>query len=115
MLYLPLLFQINGETGESLTYRKMAQEAMHVAVSLTRMGIKKGDVIAIFSENRMEFWSTAIGIFCTGAVVTMINNMYTKGMFLNFVLVINETAGFALCILIYFAYLSIQVLFLINS
>ncbi|CAF4833105.1 unnamed protein product [Pieris macdunnoughi] len=69
---------INASTDEPLIFRQIAQEALNIAVSLMRMGVKKGDVIAICSENRGEFWSTAIGIFCTGAVVTTINTMYTK-------------------------------------
>ncbi|CAK1548812.1 unnamed protein product [Leptosia nina] len=69
---------INGATDETLTYASMAQEAINLAVSLKHLNVRKGDVIAICSENRREFWSTVIGIFCTGAVVTAINTTYSK-------------------------------------
>ncbi|CAH2229305.1 jg17054 [Pararge aegeria aegeria] len=69
---------INGSTHEQLTYGEIAQEAMNIAISLGRMGIKKGDVIAVSSENRREFWSSIIGIVCSGAVATTINIGYTN-------------------------------------
>ncbi|CAK1593303.1 unnamed protein product [Parnassius mnemosyne] len=70
---------INGATDEKLTYGEMAQEAMNLAVSLVRLGVRRGDVVAICAENRREFWSTVIGITCAGAVVTTVNMIYTKG------------------------------------
>ncbi|XP_068622181.1 uncharacterized protein [Battus philenor] len=69
---------INGPTNETLTSGTIAQEAMNLAVSLTNLGVKKGEVIAICSENRNEFWGTVIGVACTGAVVTTINPAYGK-------------------------------------
>ncbi|CAH2056389.1 unnamed protein product, partial [Iphiclides podalirius] len=69
---------INGVTDEKMTYGDMAQEAMNLAVSLVRLGIRKGDVIAICTENRREFWSTLVGVSCAGAVVTTVNMIYTE-------------------------------------
>ncbi|XP_013136653.1 PREDICTED: 4-coumarate--CoA ligase 1-like [Papilio polytes] len=69
---------INGATDEKLTYGEIAQEAMNLAVSLVKIGVKRGDVIAICSENRREFWSSVIGVICAGGVVTTINTSYTK-------------------------------------
>ncbi|XP_032525344.2 uncharacterized protein LOC116776292 [Danaus plexippus] len=69
---------INGLTDEKLTYDDIAQEAINVSFSLTRMGVRKGDVIAVSSENRREYWSTVVGIICSGAVVTTINIGYTN-------------------------------------
>ncbi|CAG5052928.1 unnamed protein product [Parnassius apollo] len=69
---------INGATDEKLTYGEMAQEAMNLAVSLVRLGVRRGDVVAICAENRREFWSTVIGVICAGAVVTTVNMIYTR-------------------------------------
>ncbi|XP_046974994.1 4-coumarate--CoA ligase 1-like [Vanessa cardui] len=69
---------INGSTHDQQTYHQLQQEAINLAVSLTHLGVKKGDVIAISSENRREFWSTLIGSSCTGAIVTTINVGYTN-------------------------------------
>ncbi|XP_045782487.1 luciferin 4-monooxygenase-like isoform X2 [Maniola jurtina] len=80
---------INGKTHEKLTFRDLAKNAMNLAISLNRMGVGKGDVIGICSENRQEFFSTLIGIICTGATVTCVNPGYTKGE-LNHVLGISK-------------------------
>ncbi|XP_013136651.1 PREDICTED: 4-coumarate--CoA ligase 1-like [Papilio polytes] len=69
---------INGSTHEKLTCGEIAQEAMNIAVSLRNIGLKKGEVVAVCSENRREFWGTVIGIVCAGGVVTTINPGYTK-------------------------------------
>ncbi|KAJ0170214.1 hypothetical protein K1T71_014142 [Dendrolimus kikuchii] len=67
---------IDGGTDEAITYKEIAQQSMNFAVSLTRMGVKKDDVVAIFSENRKEFWGAVIGVACAGAVLTPINTAY---------------------------------------
>ncbi|XP_050673643.1 uncharacterized protein LOC126971381 [Leptidea sinapis] len=69
---------INGATDEKLFYGEIAQDAMNLAVSLVRLGVKKGDVIALSSENRREYWSSVIGCICAGTTVTTINLTYTK-------------------------------------
>ncbi|XP_063631502.1 uncharacterized protein LOC134802749 [Cydia splendana] len=70
---------INGQTHELTTLGQIAQQSMNLAVSLTHMGIRKGDVIGLCSENRVEFWSSVIGTILSGAVLTTINMNYTKG------------------------------------
>ncbi|CAH2084117.1 unnamed protein product [Euphydryas editha] len=69
---------INGATHEKLTYRNIAEDAMNVAISLTRMGIRRGDTIAICTENRQEYYGTFIGITCTGATFTAVSIAYTR-------------------------------------
>ncbi|CAK1593301.1 unnamed protein product [Parnassius mnemosyne] len=69
---------INGSTNDTLTCGEISQEAMNLAVALTHLGLRKGEVVALCSENRREFWPTVIGIACTGAVLTTFNPGYTK-------------------------------------
>lgn len=69
---------INGATHEKATYKEIAEDAMNFAISLTRMGIKRGDTIAICTESRQEYFGTFIGIVCTGATFTPISMAYTK-------------------------------------
>ncbi|CAH0599805.1 unnamed protein product [Chrysodeixis includens] len=69
---------INGATDEQLTYNDIIQQAMNFAVSLTRMGVRKGDTIALFAENRQEYWGAVVGVACSGAVLTTINTGYVK-------------------------------------
>ncbi|XP_048001968.1 4-coumarate--CoA ligase 1-like [Leguminivora glycinivorella] len=69
---------INGATEETITYGDIAQKAMNLAISLSRLGVRKGQVVGICSENRTEFWSALVGSICTGAALTTFNMMYTK-------------------------------------
>ncbi|CAG5052931.1 unnamed protein product [Parnassius apollo] len=69
---------INGATDERLTYNEMVQMSMNIAVSLVRIGVKRGDVVGISAESRLENWCTVIGIACTGAVMTPLNIGYIK-------------------------------------
>ncbi|XP_013176384.1 PREDICTED: 4-coumarate--CoA ligase 1-like [Papilio xuthus] len=69
---------INAVTEEQITYNEMVQAAMNLAVSLVRLGVKKGDVVGICSESRLENWSTVLGIASTGAVITPISTAYIK-------------------------------------
>ncbi|XP_059062432.1 uncharacterized protein LOC131855206 [Achroia grisella] len=66
----------NGATGNVVTYGQIIQEAMNLAVSLTHLGVRKGDVVAVCTENRDEFWGTMLGVICTGAIFTPYNPTY---------------------------------------
>ncbi|XP_073964929.1 luciferin 4-monooxygenase-like [Choristoneura fumiferana] len=70
---------INGLTDEVTGLGQVAQQSMNLAVGLTRLGVRKGDRVALCSENRIEFWSSIVGTVLAGAVVTTINVTYTKG------------------------------------
>ncbi|KAH9634720.1 hypothetical protein HF086_015593 [Spodoptera exigua] len=70
---------INAATEERIPYSEILQQSMNFAISLTRMGVKKGDTIGLISENRFEFWGATIGAACAGAVVSPISVGYVKG------------------------------------
>ncbi|XP_059062588.1 uncharacterized protein LOC131855351 [Achroia grisella] len=70
---------INGSTHEVYTFGELLQDSMNVAVSLTHIGVRKGDVVAICTETKIEYWSAVIGTVYTGAVLTAINPTYTAG------------------------------------
>ncbi|XP_022118811.2 4-coumarate--CoA ligase 1 [Pieris rapae] len=67
---------INGVTREEITYREFAQRVVNIADSLSHLGVDVGDVVAVFSENRIEFILTACAVFCVGATVTFFNTSY---------------------------------------
>ncbi|KAI8426822.1 hypothetical protein MSG28_014504 [Choristoneura fumiferana] len=58
---------INADTGETLTYRDFVQQSVDVALSLTKLGVSRGDVVSICSEKCREFLPTLLGIICSGA------------------------------------------------
>ncbi|XP_026319426.1 4-coumarate--CoA ligase 1-like [Hyposmocoma kahamanoa] len=68
---------INGVTEQHITYAELAQQILNVAASLQRF-LKKNEVVAICSENRIEFIVAAIAALYIGSVVTFINSAYSK-------------------------------------
>ncbi|XP_075982700.1 luciferin 4-monooxygenase-like [Anticarsia gemmatalis] len=70
--------QINGDTGHKVTTRHILQETVNVATGLQRLGVRRGDVVALCSENRDEYIPAALAVICCGATVTTLNVLYTK-------------------------------------
>lgn len=74
------MFQkISNATGEKVTYAQILERSMKMALALKKLGIKKGDVVGIASENRFEFTVTAIAIISIGAVNATFNVLYSRG------------------------------------
>ncbi|XP_063821991.1 uncharacterized protein LOC135071999 [Ostrinia nubilalis] len=69
---------INGSTGESISYTDLAKKIVNVATSLSKLGVRQGDVVAICSENRIEYLIANIATYYLGAVSTFLNIAYTK-------------------------------------
>ncbi|KOB71639.1 AMP dependent coa ligase [Operophtera brumata] len=78
-----LLKPLDASTLKSTTYGEIVQQSMNFAVSLTHMGVRKGDVVGLISENREEFWGAVIGVACTGATLATICPIYVKEEFKN--------------------------------
>lgn len=62
-----------GEDYEKTTYDSLYEYAKNLSSFLTSKGIKKGERIAIFSENRPEWGIAYFAILLTGAVVVGID------------------------------------------
>uniref|UniRef100_A0A2A4JMM7 Luciferin 4-monooxygenase n=2 Tax=Heliothis virescens TaxID=7102 RepID=A0A2A4JMM7_HELVI len=69
---------INGDTDQRLTLKQILQNTVNVATGLKKLGVRRGDVVALCSENRDEFISAALATICCGATLTTLNVMYTK-------------------------------------
>ncbi|XP_063426390.1 uncharacterized protein LOC134710116 [Mytilus trossulus] len=70
---------VDGTTEKSYTYTELKENAIKVASALTRMGYKKGDVLAIYSTNSPEFTMVMLGAAAAGIIVTTMNPAYTSG------------------------------------
>ncbi|XP_013183419.1 uncharacterized protein LOC106129399 isoform X2 [Amyelois transitella] len=68
---------INGETGQEITYQQLLKEVVNIGTGLKKIGVKRGDVVGLCSENRFEYLAAAVGIICCGAAATTINVQYT--------------------------------------
>ncbi len=65
----PAICIYSSKEKRKITYKQMEKEVYVIAKSLVRFGVKKGDRIAIFSENRYEWYISLYAIFLVGAVV----------------------------------------------
>src|ERR1700734_1204617 len=55
----------NYQTYSWLEYQRAAEE---IACGLRRIGIRKGDTVALHSETRAEFYLAALGVFANGSI-----------------------------------------------
>lgn len=60
-------------TDKKYTYRELIYYSDKVGNALSKLGVKKGDSVAIMSENCAEFIFCVIGIMETGAIVIPVN------------------------------------------
>src|SRR5690606_22301376 len=65
------------------TYDEVNQWANRIAHYLISQGVKKGDVIAIFIENRPELLVTALAVAKIGAVGAMLNTSQTHKVLIH--------------------------------
>jgi acyl-CoA synthetase (AMP-forming)/AMP-acid ligase II len=68
---------IDGVTGRTLSYGQLAASVRAAAASLARRGLRKGDVVALFSPNIPEYAVAFHAVASLGGVVTTVNPTYT--------------------------------------
>jgi citronellyl-CoA synthetase len=62
----------------ALTYRQVNQWANRMAHHLIGQGVKKGDVVAVFIENRPELLVTILAVAKVGAISALLNTSQTR-------------------------------------
>lgn len=68
-----------GITGKSYTYEKLRDHSAALAVNLIkRLGVKKGDTVAVCLPNMPEFPIAALGGIESGGVISTFNPIYTS-------------------------------------
>lgn len=78
-------------TDIKYTRADVRRQVIRLAKSLSTVyGIKEGDVIGIFCENRLEFPVIVFAAFCLGACVAPLNVTYTDRKFLFLLECANE-------------------------
>jgi acyl-CoA synthetase (AMP-forming)/AMP-acid ligase II len=68
---------IDGLTGRTLSYAQLWQGVQHVAGNLAKRGLKKGEVVALYSPNLPEYALAFHGVVLAGGIVTTANPLYT--------------------------------------
>jgi PAS domain S-box-containing protein len=67
---------IDGVTGRQVSYAELAAAAARTAAGLAARGFGKGDVLAIWSPNVLEYAVAAYAAGLAGGIVTTINPLY---------------------------------------
>ncbi|MET9180752.1 4-coumarate--CoA ligase family protein [Kitasatospora aureofaciens] len=70
---------IDGLTGERVSYARLAASVERVAAGLAEAGVRKGDVVALFSPNSIAYPTAYYGASRAGATVTTVSSLSTPG------------------------------------
>ena len=68
---------IDGPSGRVLTYGQLADSVRRAAAGLSQRGLRKGDVVAIYSPNCPEYAVAFHAVASLGAINTTVNPLYT--------------------------------------
>lgn len=69
---------IDGPTGQMLTYRQLSEAIRRVAVGLAQRGVKKGEVLAIYSSNQPEYVIAFHAVSLIGGIITTMSPLFTS-------------------------------------
>jgi long-chain acyl-CoA synthetase len=73
----PALHQPKGDGAYTVyTWQDWKLAAMEIALGLSSLGVKKGDVVALQSESRAEFYLADLGVMAMGAVSAALYTAY---------------------------------------
>ncbi|MFE4513529.1 4-coumarate--CoA ligase family protein [Kitasatospora sp. NPDC056783] len=68
---------IDGLTGETVSYARLVSSVERVAAGLADTGVRRGDVVALFSPNSTAYPMAYYGVSRAGATVTTVSSMAT--------------------------------------
>jgi acyl-CoA synthetase (AMP-forming)/AMP-acid ligase II len=68
---------VEGTSGRVTTYAQLVSDVRSAAAALARKGLKKGDVVGIFSPNLPEYVVAFYASASLGAASTLVNPLYT--------------------------------------
>src|SRR5262245_24988543 len=68
---------VDTVSQRTITYRDLTEDVARVAAGLAGLGLKKGQVCAIFSPNTIDYAIAVLAIVRLGAIVTTANHQYT--------------------------------------
>ncbi len=64
----PLIWEKKGDTYRHLTYQQMRDLVHQFAAGLVKLGLRKGDRVALISEGRNYWLMSELGVLYTGAI-----------------------------------------------
>ncbi|KAL4235621.1 hypothetical protein ACF0H5_004016 [Mactra antiquata] len=69
---------VEGETGQSYTYKQLIEFVEQAAAGLQKFGVKKDDVICVLAPNNIDYMVAFYGSALLYAVLQPVNPLYTK-------------------------------------
>ena len=69
---------LEAVSGESLTFRDLKEQTANLTGNLHKMGIKRGDVVSMFSPNHVDFVIATLATTRVGAALSAVNPLYTE-------------------------------------
>ena len=73
------IFQIDGDTGETITYVELFSRVKRVRGALWQLGMRKGDTLLVFSTNNIHIPVVVLAVTSLGGVFTAANYLNVKG------------------------------------
>lgn len=70
---------VDGVTGETVSHARLGAAVRRVAAGLAEAGVRKGDVVALFSPNTIGYPMAFYGATRAGATVTTVSSLATPG------------------------------------
>ena len=64
--------------SDALTFRELKEQTANLAGNLHKMGIKRGDVVSMFSPNHIDFVIATLATTRVGAALSAVNPLYTE-------------------------------------
>ena len=75
---------MDAEGGLSYTYKTLVAAGRRAGSALSRLGVKKGDIITFYAPNDIKYCVMALGCFSIGAVYSGANYNYTHGEYMRY-------------------------------
>ncbi len=72
------VYAIYADTGEKMTYAELNSEANRIANALAEMGVKKGDRVALYLRNSLDYLKCIYACSKIGAVEVPVNWFYRE-------------------------------------
>ena len=90
----PALRQPKGHEYVTLSWNQYKEAAQEIAAGLHSLGIGKGDIVALNSETRLEFYLADLGIYTNGSIAAAMYPSYPPGDLIRTIEAIQARAVF---------------------
>jgi PAS domain S-box-containing protein len=64
---------IDGSSGRVISYAALRDDVRAIAAGLGRLGVSRGDIVAVFGPNSPDYVATFYGVTLAGSVMTSLN------------------------------------------